>query len=299
MTTSMRRAIHGFADSLAVFSSGVEGELLDLRRNVDNQPTTGATCFRHCLEDLDDRLAAMTEEMEALEAVTTDAISLQVRAAPALRLGQQVLPCSDEPRLSPRAPTRRVAPTQELVYLCNAAYTQNHRAIGGLEAHLASYGYTEAYAPAPPEDPRALLGSSHHQAAAMVALAAAPDCGGGAAAEPGNEGGEGEEHEYGEGQENQGPRAPPEAHPPGECPVSQPASAKATLGCAPSSFPSPCADSGGGARGAKRAGTAQRPVAAGALAAMAPMTAAKALAARRDTVSSLASSPGLMSPSMR
>ena len=82
----MRRAIHGLADALAVFSSGVEGELLDLRRNVDGQPTTGATCFRHCLEDLDDRLAAMTEEMEALEAVTTDAISLQVRrCCPALQ----------------------------------------------------------------------------------------------------------------------------------------------------------------------------------------------------------------------
>lgn len=184
--------------------------------------------------------------------------------------------------------------------MCNAAYTQNHRAIGGLEAHLASYGYTEAYAPAPPEDPRALLGSSHHQAAAMAALAAAPECGGAAAA-AGDEGGaycgggEGEEYEYGEGQENQ----PLEAAPPGECRCCRWAAPKqAPAGAAPSS-PSPVSVLTAVARGSPRAGTAQRTVAAGALAAMAPMTAAKALAARRDTVSSLASSPGLMSPSMR
>lgn len=47
-------------------------------RNVENQPVTGATYFRHCLEDLNERLVTTGEDLHALEAVSVDAISLKV-----------------------------------------------------------------------------------------------------------------------------------------------------------------------------------------------------------------------------
>ena len=79
--TSLRKSLQRFAEDLQLFSSQLSQETQELKRNVELRPVTGATHFRHCLEDINDRLTALGEELQALEAVSLDAISLEVRGA--------------------------------------------------------------------------------------------------------------------------------------------------------------------------------------------------------------------------
>jgi hypothetical protein len=76
---SLRKSLQRFAEDLQLFSSQLSQEAQELRRNVELKPITGATQFRHCLEDINDRLSVVGEELQALEAVSLDAISLEVR----------------------------------------------------------------------------------------------------------------------------------------------------------------------------------------------------------------------------
>lgn len=77
---SLRKSLQRFAEDLQLFSGQLSQETAELRRNVEQRPITGATNFRHCLEDISERLAAVGEELQALEAVSLDAISLEVPA---------------------------------------------------------------------------------------------------------------------------------------------------------------------------------------------------------------------------
>lgn len=76
---ALRKSLQRFAEDLQLFSGQLAQETAELKRNVEHRPVIGATNFRHCLEDLNDRLGAVAEELQALEAVSLDAISLEVR----------------------------------------------------------------------------------------------------------------------------------------------------------------------------------------------------------------------------
>ena len=79
---AVRRALRGLDDGLAVFTTQLATEAAELRRNVEQRPCTGATFYRNCLHDLAERLEAVGEELTALEAVSTEAVSLEVRRVP-------------------------------------------------------------------------------------------------------------------------------------------------------------------------------------------------------------------------
>lgn len=76
--TSVKSAVSQLTADMELFSSQISGEIDELKRNVQPRPVTGATLFRHCLEDLSERVASMSDEMQTLESVTLDAISLEV-----------------------------------------------------------------------------------------------------------------------------------------------------------------------------------------------------------------------------
>lgn len=75
---SVRKAVSQLATELDVFGSQLANEIDELKRNVEVKPVTGATLYRHCLEDLNDRLTSIGEDLATLEAVSLDAISLEV-----------------------------------------------------------------------------------------------------------------------------------------------------------------------------------------------------------------------------
>ena len=79
---SLRKSLQRFAEDLQLFSGQLSHETQELKRNVEHKPITGATNFRHCLEDINDRLSAVGDELQALESVSLDAISLEVQAEP-------------------------------------------------------------------------------------------------------------------------------------------------------------------------------------------------------------------------
>ena len=76
--SSIRKSLRGLEDGLALFTGQLAQEAAELRRNVDGRPVTGATYYRRCLEDLQDRLEGMGRELQALEGISTDAVSLEV-----------------------------------------------------------------------------------------------------------------------------------------------------------------------------------------------------------------------------
>ncbi|KAL4425881.1 hypothetical protein ABPG75_009897 [Micractinium tetrahymenae] len=120
--SAVRKALRGLEDGLLVFTQQLAAETAELRRNVENRPRTGATYYRNILEDLQQRAEGLGQELAALEAVSTEAVSLE-----------------------------------ELVGHSVALYCQNHRQVQELEAQLAQYGYRDLFAPLPPENPLDML----------------------------------------------------------------------------------------------------------------------------------------------
>ncbi|KAL4445739.1 hypothetical protein ABPG77_008938 [Micractinium sp. CCAP 211/92] len=139
--STVRKALQGLEDGLAVFTQQLAAEAAELRRNVENRPRTGATYYRNILEDLQQRAEGLGQELAALEAVSTEAVSLE-----------------------------------ELVGHSVALYCQNHRQIQELEAQLAQYGYRDLFAPLPPENPLDMLEVAGSQDAAGSAAGVAPGC---------------------------------------------------------------------------------------------------------------------------
>lgn len=78
-SAAVRKAIRGLEDGLHVFTAQLAQETAELKRNVDNQPCTGASFYRNILEDLAQRLEGLGQELQALEGVSVDAVSLEVR----------------------------------------------------------------------------------------------------------------------------------------------------------------------------------------------------------------------------
>lgn len=76
--TSLRKPLNQLSADLQLFGPQITNEINELKRNVEVRPITGATLYRHCLEDLNDRLTSLSEDVEALESVSLDAISLEV-----------------------------------------------------------------------------------------------------------------------------------------------------------------------------------------------------------------------------
>ena len=76
--TSLRKPLHQLSADLQLFGPQITNEINELKRNVEVRPITGATLYRHCLEDLNERLTTLSEDVEALESVSLDAISLEV-----------------------------------------------------------------------------------------------------------------------------------------------------------------------------------------------------------------------------
>ncbi len=76
--SAVRRSLKSFEEALALFTTSLASETAELRRNIDNQPTTGSTFYARILEDLTDRLEGVEQELQALEGVSLDAISLEV-----------------------------------------------------------------------------------------------------------------------------------------------------------------------------------------------------------------------------
>ena len=75
---AIRKSVHVLGSELQLFGAQLTTEVQELHRNVEVRPVTGATVYRHCLEDLAERLAAVSDDLAALEAVSLDAISLEV-----------------------------------------------------------------------------------------------------------------------------------------------------------------------------------------------------------------------------
>lgn len=103
---ALRKPLAQLSADLQLFGTHVTNEMQDLRRNVEIRPVTGATLFRHCLEDLRKRVGAMTESVERLEMVTTDGASIDC-----------------------------------LLELFLNLYYANEDAISAIEGRLQSYGY--------------------------------------------------------------------------------------------------------------------------------------------------------------
>jgi hypothetical protein len=103
---AIRKPLAQLSADLQLFGTHVTNEMQDLRRNVEIRPVTGATLFRHCLEDLRKRVGAMTESVERLETVTTDGTSIDC-----------------------------------LLELFLNLYYANEEAISAIEGRLQSYGY--------------------------------------------------------------------------------------------------------------------------------------------------------------
>lgn len=78
--SAVRKALRGLEDGLSVFTQQLAAEAAELRRNVDSRPRTGATYYRNILEDLQQRADGLGQELAALEAVSTEAVSLEVGA---------------------------------------------------------------------------------------------------------------------------------------------------------------------------------------------------------------------------
>lgn len=76
--TSIRKPLAQLSADLELFGSQITTEIAELKRNAEVRPVTGATLYRHCLEDLNERLVSLSEDTEALESVSLDAISLEV-----------------------------------------------------------------------------------------------------------------------------------------------------------------------------------------------------------------------------
>ncbi|PRW58927.1 hypothetical protein C2E21_2145 [Chlorella sorokiniana] len=118
---AIRKALRQFEDGLQTFCGQLATETAELRRNVENQPCTGAY-YRNVLEDLQLRADAVGQELQSLGALSLDAVSIE-----------------------------------ELVGHSVALYCQNYEQIQQLEATLAQYGYRDLYAPLPPENPLDML----------------------------------------------------------------------------------------------------------------------------------------------
>jgi hypothetical protein len=80
MSHSVTHTLRRLEGELTVFTAQLAQETAELRRNVDNQPTTGATFYARILEELTDRLEGLGQELHTLEGVSLDAISIEVRA---------------------------------------------------------------------------------------------------------------------------------------------------------------------------------------------------------------------------
>lgn len=144
---TLRKSLQRFAEDLQLFSGHLSEETQELQRNVEQKPIVGATHFRHCLEDIDARLNAVGEELQALESVSIDAISLEVLLVDRPQAFQGII-------LLDRLPNSIL---QELVGHCSAVYQANYLAIAELEQQLQQYGYRDVYAPLPPENPLDML----------------------------------------------------------------------------------------------------------------------------------------------
>lgn len=75
---AVRKSIKAFEDGLLAFAAELSQETGELRRNVENQPCTGATFYRNILEDLQRRLEGVGQELAALQALSADAVSMEV-----------------------------------------------------------------------------------------------------------------------------------------------------------------------------------------------------------------------------
>lgn len=76
--SAIKRSLQGLEDGLTAFTTQLAQETAELKRNVDNRPTTGATFYSRILMDLAERLDAVDQELFALERLSLDAVSLEV-----------------------------------------------------------------------------------------------------------------------------------------------------------------------------------------------------------------------------
>jgi hypothetical protein len=76
--SAVKRSLQGLEEGLTAFTTQLAQETAELRRNVENRPTTGATFYSRILMDLAERLDGVDEELFALERLSLDAVSLEV-----------------------------------------------------------------------------------------------------------------------------------------------------------------------------------------------------------------------------
>jgi hypothetical protein len=115
-------AVAALASDMKLFSSEIETQIRELNQNQEYRPITGATHYRHCLEDLCERCEDLAGEVKALEETTMDVLSFD-----------------------------------ELTRLCSSLYSNNLATAAALETHLKGYGYNQQYHPMPPKDPLSSL----------------------------------------------------------------------------------------------------------------------------------------------
>lgn len=152
---SIRKSLAALSADLQLFAPQVSSEVTELRRNVEVCPVTGATLYRHCLEDLNDRLASLGEDVESLEAVSLDAISLEVRmhsVEGTLGALYLVLPSSN-------LKSHRFAGTRGSLHHSLRAERQGHRGVGVPPAILRLYSRARPHCATEPLRP---LGSGHN-----------------------------------------------------------------------------------------------------------------------------------------
>lgn len=116
------KALAALASDMKLFSSEIETQIRELNQNLEYRPITGASHYRHCLEDLCERCETLAGEVKALEETTMDVLSFD-----------------------------------ELTRLCSSLYSNNLATAAALESHLKGYGYNQQYHPMPPKDPLSSL----------------------------------------------------------------------------------------------------------------------------------------------
>ncbi|KAL0046695.1 hypothetical protein WJX82_007480 [Trebouxia sp. C0006] len=104
--SDISKHVADFGQGLQTFSQRLEQDVSELKRAVACKPRAGHAQMQHCLQDMMYRAAATGQEINALEAVTIDAVSLE-----------------------------------ELVGHCLQLLQENHTRISSLEEYLQQYGY--------------------------------------------------------------------------------------------------------------------------------------------------------------
>lgn len=116
----LKESISNFSDIVFLFSKSLSSDVDQLKENLLRRPCTGASSYRHCLEELNERAILLACDIKALEESSLDVLSFD-----------------------------------EMLKLSTELFEENKRSISSLELHLALCGHRskeDTYMPVNPLD---------------------------------------------------------------------------------------------------------------------------------------------------